>query len=149
MGFLDSLKTLGTNFLANAETALSRVSDKGTFERVVQASYLIAAADGNVDDNEKITLGKVIQRKLPNFKPQEVAKLIEACADECALSLVAGKLSLLDNIQKASSNPEGAKIIMLGVLAVANADGEFSPPEQTMARDICIKIGLSPRDYGL
>lgn len=148
MGFLDSLKTIAGNFMADAEKALSRMSDKSTFERVVQASFLVALADGNVSDDEKVTLGKVIARKLPSFKAQEVAKLIEACADECALSPIAGKIALMENIQKASGT-EGARIIMLGVLAVANADNEFAPSEQAIAREICVNVGLSPREYGL
>jgi tellurite resistance protein len=148
MGFLSSLKTLGGNFMADAEKLLTRVSDKPTFLRTVQACYLIALADGNVTDDEKVTLGKVIKRKLPSFSQGEVAKAIEDCADECALSLVAGKVALMENISKASGT-EGAKIIMLGVLAVANADGEFSSSEEQQARLICRAVGLSTQEYGL
>ena len=148
MGFFDSLATLGKNFLADAEKALGKVSSRSTLARVVQASYLIALADGHVDDSEKLTLGKVIQRKLPYFSNSDVAKEIAAAEDLCALSLIAGKVEILENIQKAAGTDD-AKIIMLGILAVANADSEFSPSEMQVARDICIKLGLSTREYGL
>jgi tellurite resistance protein len=148
MGFLDSLKSLGSNLLNEADTILSRFSDKSTFVRVVQASYLVALADGNVSDEEKVALGRVIARKLPKFKASEVSKEIEACAEICALSIAAGKVDLMENILKNSSH-DNAKIIMLGMLAVANADQEFAPSEQSVAKDICSKLGLSPRDYGL
>jgi tellurite resistance protein len=148
MGFFDSLKTLAGNVMADAEKALSRMTDKGTFNRVVQASYLVALADGNVSEDEKITLGRVIARKLPSFKASEVAKAIEACAEECALSPVAGKIALMSSIEQAAGT-EGARTIMLGVLAVANADNEFAPSEQAIAREICSKLGLSAREYGL
>lgn len=148
MGWFDSIKNIGTDFMAKAEQALSRFSDKATFERVVQASYLVAIADGNCSDEEKVVLGRVIARKLPSFKPSEVAKAIDACAEECALSLVAGRVALMDNITK-NNNPEHAKIIMLGMLAVANADNEFQPSEMDVAREICRKLGLRPSEYAL
>jgi len=134
--------------MADAEKALSRVSDKPTFLRTVKASYLVALADGNVSDEEKVTLGRVIARKLPTFKAGEVAKAIDDCAEECALSIVAGRVALMEDISKAAGT-DGAKVIMLGVLAVANADGEFAPSEQAVATDICRKLGLSTREYGL
>lgn len=148
MGFLSSLSGIAKNVMADAEKALSRMSDKGTFERCVQASFLVALADGNVSDEEKVTLGRVIARKLPSFKASEVAKAIEGCAEECSLSMVAGKVALMENISKAAGT-DGAKVIMLGVLAVANADNEFAPSEQAIAREICRKLGLSTSEYGL
>jgi tellurite resistance protein TerB len=148
MSFFDALKGIAGNMMADAEKHLSRMSDKPTFLRVVQASYLVALADGNVSDQEKVTLGKVITRKLPSFKASEVAKAIEDCAEECALSPVAGKIALMESISKASGT-EGAKTVMLGVLAVANADGEFAPSEQAIAREICRALSLSTSSYGL
>lgn len=148
MGFFDALKGAVSSIAADAERALNRSFGKATFERVVQAGYLIAAADGNVDDSEKVTLGKVIQRKLPQFKPSDVAKAIEAAADECALSAVAGKMALKENISKAAGTDD-AKTIMLCVLAVADADGEFADSEKKVAREICQSLGLRAADYGL
>jgi tellurite resistance protein TerB len=148
MGFLDSLKGIASNFMADAEKALSRMSDKATFIRTVQASYLVAAADGNVSDEEKVVLGRVIAKKLPSFKSSEVAKAIDDCAEEMSLSAVAGKVALMESIEKAAGT-DGAKVIMLGMLAVANADNEFQPSEQQVARAICVKLGLRPQEYAL
>jgi tellurite resistance protein TerB len=148
VGFLSSLKSIGGSIMADAEKALSRMSDRATFERTVQASYLVAMADGSVSDEEKVVLGRVIARKLPSFKASEVGKAIDACAEECALSKVAGKLALMESVEKAAGT-DNAKVIMLGVLAVADADGEFQPSEQAVARDICRKLGLRAADYGL
>jgi tellurite resistance protein TerB len=148
MSIFSSLRDAAKGLIAEADKHLSRVTSKGTFERVVQACYLVAAADGNVSDEEKVITGKVIARKLPNFKAGEVAKALDAAADEMALSAVAGKLTLMENISKAA-NTDDAKIIMLGVLAVANADNEFSASEQTVAREIIRNLGLRASDYGL
>lgn len=148
MSFIDNLKALGKSLVGDMDKALSRVTSKATMERVCQAAFLVAMADGDFSDEEKQMLQKVVQRKLPHFKNVEIANAIDAAADEVSFSKVAGKRSLMQSIEKAAGTDQ-AEIIMMAVLAVANADNEFSPVEQVVAREICAKLRLSPREYEL
>jgi tellurite resistance protein TerB len=148
MGFLDRLSALGKNFLADAEREFARVTSRHTFERVCQAAFLIARADGTFDDAEKAMLVKVIGTKLPHYGPKDIACAVDAAASELAFSAVAGIAMLLNNIGKAKGSDEAA-LIMLVALAIAGADGDFSDTEKAMARGIADALGLDPKKYEL
>ncbi len=148
MGLFGSIMKAGGSLLASAESALAKITTADTLNRVCQAAFLIANADDNFEDSEKQMLQKVVARKLPHFKNAEIANAIDAAVDECAFSKVAGKLNLMENIAQARGTDD-AKLIMLAVLAVANADGDFSKVEMDIAREICSKLGLRTSEYGL
>lgn len=148
MSFLDRLADIGKNFLADAEREFARVSTRTTFERVCQAAFLIARADGSFDASEKAMLQKVVSSKLPHFKGTDIAAAINAAEDELLFSDVAGIATLLANIGHAKGSSD-AQLIMTVALAIANADGLFDEDEQKMAARIAAALGLAPAEYGL
>jgi len=148
MSFLDRLADIGKNFLADAEREFARVSTRTTFERVCQAAYLIARADGSFDGSEKAMLQQVITTKLPHFKGADIKTAIDAAEGELLFSDVAGVATLLANIGQAKGSRD-ARLIMTVTLAIANADGTFDEAEQKMAARIATALGIAPAEYGL
>jgi tellurite resistance protein TerB len=148
MPFMDQLRGLAATIFSDAERAFGRVTSGPVFERVVQAAFLIARADGSIDDSEKAALQGVIASKLPHFKAPDIMAAIAKAEGELAFSEVGGIQSLLANIAK-SAGTDSAPLIMVVVLAVANADGDFAESEKVVARQIATRLGLNPSDYGL
>lgn len=148
MGFLATLVGAAKSAAADMENALGRMTDAAAFKAVVNASYLMARADGTVTDDEKVKLSKVIQLKLPKFTTKDVVAQLNNAEAELDLSVTAGTMNLLDEIGK-QAGKDSAKLIMLAILAVAEADGEFDGQEKVLAKQICGRLGLNARDYGL
>ncbi len=148
MNFMSNLRGLGKSLFDDVEKTLGRVTSQGAFIRVVQASYLIARADGTVADAEKAALQKVLAKKFPHFKAADIIKAIADTDEEFAFTVEGGIGVVMANIAKAANTDE-APVIMVAVLAVANADGEFDEAEKLVARKIADRLGLTAGDYGL
>lgn len=148
MGFMDNLRGLGRSLFDDVEKTLGRVTSHASFTRVVQAAYLIAMADGSISNEEKGVLQKVLARKFPHFKTVDIVKAIDEAAGELAFTVEGGTQVLLTSIAKAAGTDE-APLIMVAVLAVANADGDFDDKERAVAKTIAGRLGLTPQDYAL
>lgn len=148
MGFFDQLKGAGRALFDDLDKTFGKVTTVHAFTRVCQAAYLIARADGTIDNSEKATLQKVIAKKFPHFKGADIAKAIADADDELSFTVDGGVQMLLGNIAKSAGTDEAA-VIMVAVLAVANADGNFDDSEKAMAKQIASRLGLTPSDYGL
>jgi tellurite resistance protein TerB len=148
MGFFDKLASAFKEGFADLEREFARVTSRPTFERVCQAAFLIARADGSFDPFEKAMLQKVIAAKLPHFKAAEIADAIVSAEAELAFTVEGGIAMLLANITKARGTDD-APLIMLVAVAIGAADGEFDDTEKGVARQIAAALGLDPAVYNL
>lgn len=148
MGFLGTLMGAAKNAVADMENSLGRMTDASAFKAICIASYLMARADGHIDDEEKVKLSKVIQLKLPKFTAKDIVKVFADAEAELDLSVAVGTMNLLDVIGK-QAGKDSAKLIMLAILAVAEADGEVAEEEKVLAKQIAGRLGLNARDYNL
>lgn len=148
MGILDKLAAAGKNILADAERQFGRVSDRATFERVCQAAFLIARADGSFGTAEKSTLQRVISAKLPHFKAADILAALTAAEGELAFTAEGGTQMLLANIAKAGGTDQ-APLIMMVAVAIGAADGDFDADEKAVARKIADALAVEPGCYGL
>lgn len=148
MGFFDRLADAGKALLADAERMAGRITGGATFQRVCNAAFLIARADGSFDGSEKAMLQKVIAAKLPHFKAADIVAAIDRAEGELAFSIEGGVQMLLAEIGKAKGTDE-APLIMLVALAIAGADGNFDDSEKAVARELCDVLGLDRARYHL
>ena len=144
---LNKLKSMASDLLADGEKALSRVTDKNAFKRSIYAGYLIAQADGDFDADERKALGAFIKEKMPQFEISDIISVIDECEKKVSFDSIMGKTELLDFIGKASMD-EGEAILRLACY-IGKADGDFDADERLVARDISIRLGISPSKYNI
>jgi len=143
----DSIKKFATDVIGEGEKALSRAVGKKTFKRVVCAGYLIASADGDFDADEKNDLSKIVQKTLPQFDLADILGVIDECDDKISFSKTMGTMEILDDIGGATG--DDAKLIMRVCCFIGESNGKFEQCEKLVARDIAMKLKVSPSEYNL
>jgi len=143
----DSIKNIVTNVIGEGEKALSRVINKGTFKRIVCAGYLIASADDDFDADERDDLAKIIQKDMPQFNLVDILMVLNECDDKISFSKPIGTMEILDSIAGATSDE--AKQIMRVCCFIGESNGKFEQCEKIVARNIAIRLKVSPSEYNL
>lgn len=129
------------------ENLFSRVKDKSLFRRVVYSSFLIASADGDFDSSEKSALAKIIGKELPQFKINDILKILGECEEKVSFDKAMGESELIDDIGGASGDDCG--LIMRISCYIGAADGDFDADEKAVAIKIAKSMGSDPSRYGL
>lgn len=143
----DSMKKFAKGVISEGEKAISRAVDKNTFKRVVFAGYLIAQADGDFDSDEKSAMAKIVNKELPQFDIKDILELIKECDEKVNFDKRLGTSEILDFIGGASG--EDCELIMRICCFIGEADGTFDSDEKLIARDIAVRLEVSPSRYGL
>lgn len=141
------LKSSFDKVFKEGEKVISRAIDKSAFKRIVYAGYLIASADGDFDGNEKSALAKIVNKELPQFDIKDIIPVIDECDNIIIFDKKLGTSELLDYIGKADGDE--AKLIMRICCFIGEADGKFDQDEKMVARDIAVRLKVSPSEYGL
>ncbi len=144
---LDKLKKLVEEVAAEGENLFSRVKDKNIFRQVVSASFLIASADGDFDSDEKSALAKIIAKELPQFKIDDILKVLSECENKTSFDATMGNMEILDDI--GSAKGDNAELIMRISCFIGAADGDFDDDERKVAVEIARRMGVDPSRYGL
>ena len=143
----NKLKKMGEKLFNEGEKALNRAIEKSTFKRVVYAGYLIASADGDFDADEKSALARIVNKELPQFEINDIIKLITDCDNKVLFDKRLGTAEILDFI--GAADDEDAQLIMRICCFIGEADGKFDMDEKLVARDIAMRLNISPSRYGL
>lgn len=115
---------------------------------VVAAGIFIAAADGNIDEDEVQNIKDIIAGKenLKAFVPEA-----SVWADDFALlitkSAYTGKLELLRIIGDVRADRKNSENVMAAALDIAVADGKVDDSEQKAIQKVAETLGLNVRDY--
>lgn len=146
---LGKLRNLADRAFKKGESIFNRAVDVPTFKRTVYVAFLIASADDDFDADEKVNLIKLVQRNLPDFNSTDIIEAIRTCETKIEFDKVFGTQEILDEISKASSEPEQAKYLMNICEFIGKADGDYDEDEKAMAVQIAYALKLDPKHYGL
>jgi tellurite resistance protein TerB len=112
---------------------------------------LIAAADGNVDAEERRKVAALIgtNEVLQNFPADQLqAKFGEYC-DKLIRDFDFGKVSIIQEIAKVKKkDTEARAVIQIGII-IGGADGNFDPHEKQAVREACNAVGIAPTEFDL
>ncbi len=144
---LSKFKEMMAQVANEGERLFSRVKDKTLFKRVVSASFLIARADGDFDSSEKSAIAKIIVKKLPQFKIEDILSVLNDCETSVAFDETMGIAEIMDDIGKSSG--EDAELIVRISCFIGAADGDFDAYEKRVASELAKRMGVDPTRYGL
>lgn len=122
---------------------------KDFLEAVCAACALIAAADGEVEDEEVTQTVKGIASN-PNLSGSFSSREIEATAEAMLKRAQGGRVGragLFKEIEDIASDHDMAETVLLTALDVADSDGQVEPQEKEVLSKIAQKLGLNLASY--
>lgn len=137
----------GKLFNRGAKVA-KQFNNKDLFEAAVAAGVLVAWADGDFSDSEFDGLLSLLEAN-PSLQPfkNDIPSLVESYSNQMKVSFRAGKRSLMKQIEDCEGDTDESEQVLILALDVADIDGEVSPEEDKIIKDIAKALGLNPADY--
>jgi tellurite resistance protein TerB len=112
---------------------------------------LIAAADGNIDPEERRKVAALIgsNEVLQNFPADQLQTIFNGYCDKLTADFDFGKVGVIQDIGKVKKKPAEARaVIQIGII-IGGADGTFDEAEKRAVRDACHAVGLPPSEFDL
>lgn len=145
------MAALKRRFLDGFDAVLGKyTADKDLLEGAMAACAMIAAADGEIEAQEKAKTAAFIRthETMKHFDTSEAARLFTRYAGEFDFDYDMGADTCLKQIGEVKGDEKRTLVARLA-LAIAKSDGEFEPAEKIAAGKIIDTLGLSRADFGL
>ncbi|MEU0073914.1 TerB family tellurite resistance protein [Streptomyces sp. NPDC006332] len=112
---------------------------------------LVAAADGHVDATEQQQVESLIlsNEVLQNFPPEQLRQRFHKHVSQLTRDFQQGRAEAMQEIAKAAKKPTEARAVIQTGIVIAGADGHLSQAEQTVLREACAALGVSPAEFQL
>ncbi|QVW55671.1 hypothetical protein pEaSNUABM9_00088 [Erwinia phage pEa_SNUABM_9] len=112
-------------------------------QAVVNAAYLVAYADGELEASEKAKIDQVLRANpvLANFQGElnQIAATITAQLDA---DIGIGRRAALREIGDVKGDQRECEDVLDVAIAIAKADGEIEPEEEVVLKQIAEALGL-------
>jgi tellurite resistance protein TerB len=137
MGFFDDAFDAIKDGIDKAVVEGKKFMNKGFLKATVAACVRVAAADGNIDSDEKRKTLEFIGRNehLKVFKSKDVVKIFNECTEHLDFDATIGIGELNKMIAPLKGKPEAALLVQV-CCAVGEADGNFDDDEKRVVREI-------------
>lgn len=134
---IGSVFKLGSQLVASAVTAISKLANQQEFDAVMAACVLVANADGSTSEVERAsTIAQATSHpSLKDFGADAVQQTFKAYHEILGMDRTLGVETLLAKVRKITDMEARTRIVSVAV-AIANADGDFSAEEKAMVERI-------------
>lgn len=126
---------------------VNRFSGNTDFLEAVCASCsLVAAADGEISDEECLQAIKVVSSNeslSKAFPPQVIEKTMDKMMERVTAGRT-GRANVMKEISDIADNTEMAETVYLTALDVAEANGDVCEAERDMLNKIASRLGVNP-----
>jgi tellurite resistance protein TerB len=142
---------MGLFSFKKAAKSVNKIANQNVMEAIVAASLLVAAADGEIEDDEVATLNGLLSNNdlLSAFAPTEITRTVERYTGILKAGFRVGKVKMLREIADIADNADHAEEVFVTALTIAEADGEIEDAELVVLKDIGKTLGVSLAAYGL
>src|SRR5579863_4903435 len=107
------------------------------FEAIVEGAYLVASADGVIDESERATFERVVAAACGGIvTTEQIAALVADLNDELAEDGLDGRIRAV--AERAPKQPQGEEVLRIAAL-LAQASENVSPVEQ----EVLVKIAAA------
>lgn len=149
MGILGGLKKAFSG--AAREVSAEYGQNKDFLEAVCAGVALVAFADGELEDSEKLKAKDIVGTH------SVLSKLYSRDVIEQTLSTMFGRAKdasgrqalarELDDIKGKPNGPQMSEDVYLIAVDIANADGELEEPEKVVLKKIADRLGVDPQKF--
>lgn len=148
---INLIKGLGRSVTDALEPALATFGrDMDLLEGVMAAAAMVAAADGEVEQQERAKIGRFLETHelMRHFDRSKAITLFARYVQELTFDLDMGGDTCLSQIREVKGAEKRLLIVRLA-LAIAKADGELEPAEEVAVTKIVDALNLNRADFGL
>lgn len=151
MGFLSKLKEGAQEMQSQLVSQVKQYKNKNFADATIAVCALVAAADGNIDAEERRKTAGFISSNdtLAVFEVSQLQKTFNEFCDKLTNDFDFGKIDLLQVISKLKkSQPQARAAVQVGII-IGKADGNFDEDEKKVICDICLALGLDKSEFDL
>jgi len=136
--------------MKKAQQNLKKVENRDLMEAIVGGCLLIAAADGEIEKEETDKLDQLLRSnpRLQGFG-NEISQTIQRFRDQLDAGFQVGRLHILRELQDIADDRAHAEEVLVNMITIAGADGEFEDDEVAVIKEVAGTLGLNASDYGL
>ncbi len=151
MGFLSKLKEGALEMQSSLVSQVKQFKNKKFADATMAVCALVAAADGNIDADERRKTASFISSNdtLAVFDVSQLQKTFNEFCDKLTKDFDFGKIDLLQVISKLKKSPPQAQAAIRVGIIIGNADGIFDDDEKNVVREICQSLDIDPSDFDL
>lgn len=139
------------SFFGKFVKTAKQVQNRNVLEAIIAASLLVAAADGDVSDDEVKTLNDLLENNdlLKAFKKTEITQIVDRYTSVLRAGFRVGKVKMLREIVDIADNADHAEEVFVTALTIAEADGDIDPKELVILKEIGRTLGINLANYEL
>ena len=134
------------SIVAALREELTKHRNKPFLEAAMAVSAYVAMADGAVTFSERSRLDAILETldALRIYDPHDAVDLFDGLTDEFREDSVAAQCSVLETLRAFADQPDQARLLIRIALAIAHADGAYSPAEQGRLTELCAILDIAP-----
>lgn len=151
MSLLDQAKSMFKSSKEEVIAQVSRFKNRKFMEGTVSVCAYISMASNGASSEEKSKMIQFIEqsKELNVFDTKEVITFFEDRVKTFAFDHDVGKGEAMKFIMQLKEQPNAAQLALRVGISVAKSDGDFDPQEKAAAHEICVALGLEPKDFQL
>jgi tellurite resistance protein TerB len=149
MAMWDQLKARTQDMNAQLQTKTGQFKNKDFAKASMAVCALIAAADGNIDPEERRKVAGLITTNdvLSIFPANDLRADFDHFCEKLSQDFDFGKVEAVQAISKLKSKPDQARAVIQIAIIIGGADGNFDADEKRVVRDACFAVGISPSEF--
>ncbi len=128
---------------SRAVTEIKKFEKRDLAQAVVNAAYLVAYADGELEASEKAKIEQVLRANpvLANFQG-ELNQIAATIIGQLEADIGIGRRAALREIEDVRGDQRECEDVLDVAIAIAKADGEIEPAEEAVLKQIAEALGL-------
>lgn len=146
----DAVKGAVSEISAGLDAEIKKFTQREFLDAAIAVGYVISAADGEIDSDEKKKLRGFIERNeaLSVFDSGKVTETFNKLGGEYDFDYDMGNEMAQNMIRQCRGNHDQAHLLMRLVVVIGRADGNFDDDEKAAGREVAGTLGMNPSDYG-
>jgi tellurite resistance protein len=129
----------------------SRRNNRTFLEATMAACALVAMADKKVTFSESSKIDQILESldQLRDYDVHDVINLFNQHIDAMEADLDGGRAEAMKAVEVLVGDPKAGRVIVNICLAIAGADGAFTPDERWQIENICQKLDVDLSEFSL
>lgn len=151
MSFWNDLKNKANEANASLQKNIGQFRNKKFADASMAICALVAAADGNIDaDERKKVAGFIMSNEtLKVFSSSDLKDRFDFYCNKIEADYDFGKIEAIQSLSALRDKQDQARAcIQLGII-IGGADGEFDGDEKQAIKEACNAVGIPPSEFDL
>lgn len=130
------------------KAGVKKLENRDQLEAIVGGCLLVAAADGNISDDETKKIDSLLRtnKNLAHFGG-EITELVNRFSERLGSGYRVARAEILREIDDIKGDAKDKEDVLLNMLTIAEADGDIDEKERKELDTVAQRLGLRVADY--